>query len=82
MKWKNYKFEVVFEIEEDGRYHAYCPDLPGCHTFGRSLKEAKKYIKEAIAVYCESLAKHGESIPQPRQDKVLVGHIQILLEAA
>ena len=49
----------------DGKYfHAYVPALPGCHTFGKTIPEAKKHVREAIAVYLESLLMHGESIPK------------------
>ena len=60
---KNYTYRII--IEPDGKYfHAYVPALPGCHTFGKNLKEAKKHAKEAITVYVESLIKHGESVPE------------------
>jgi predicted RNase H-like HicB family nuclease len=30
-----------FEIEKDGNeYHTWCPELPGCHTHGKTVKEA------------------------------------------
>ena len=36
-------FEVV--VEEDGdRFHAYCPVLKGCHTWGHTRDEAAQYI--------------------------------------
>ncbi len=36
-------------------YHAYVPVLPGCHSWGKSILEAKKNIKEAVALHLESL---------------------------
>jgi len=51
-------------IEPDGKYfHAYVPALPGCHTFGKSLADAKKRIREAILAYLGSLRKDGLSAP-------------------
>ncbi|MBI4411404.1 MAG: type II toxin-antitoxin system HicB family antitoxin [Deltaproteobacteria bacterium] len=82
MKRKKYQFEVVFEKEEKGGYHAYCPDLPGCHTCGSTLKKAKKYIGEAIEAYCEALRKSGDPIPQSRSQKVITSQINISLKAA
>lgn len=59
---KNYTYRII--IESDGKYfHAYAPALQGCHTFGKTVKETKKYIREAISLYVESLLLHGESIP-------------------
>lgn len=51
-------------IEPDGKkFHAYVPALPGCHTFGKTLVEAKKHAREAITVYLEALIKLGETVP-------------------
>ena len=51
-------------IEPDGRYfHAYVPALPGCHTFGKTLAETKKNVREAIQVYLESLLLDRQPIP-------------------
>jgi predicted RNase H-like HicB family nuclease len=38
--------------------------LPGCHTQGETLEEAERNVKEAIVLYLESLAAHGEAIPE------------------
>lgn len=51
-------------IEPDGKFfHAYVPALPGCHTFGKTVLEAKKYVHEAITAYVEALIKLGEVVP-------------------
>jgi predicted RNase H-like HicB family nuclease len=41
--------------------------LPGCHTQGETLEETERNVKEAIALYLESLAAHGEAIPEERR---------------
>jgi predicted RNase H-like HicB family nuclease len=51
-------FEVVLE-PDDGGYHAYCPELPGCHTQGDTIEEAMKHIAEAVELYCEELRTIG-----------------------
>lgn len=52
-------------IEPDGKYfHAYVPALPGCHTFGKNLSEAKKNAREAIQIYLQSLIENSEPIPR------------------
>jgi predicted RNase H-like HicB family nuclease len=38
------------------------PALRGCHTQGATLESAERIVKEAIAVYLESLAAHREPI--------------------
>lgn len=58
-----YTYTVVLEREEDGGYHAFCPALPGCHTQGDTYEETIENIRDAIALYIESLRAHGEDIP-------------------
>ncbi len=44
------KRKVNFEREPDGWWVASVPGVPGCHTQGRSLAQARERIKEALAV--------------------------------
>jgi predicted RNase H-like HicB family nuclease len=57
------RYTVIFETQPDGGYHASCPALPGCHSEGDTLDDATANIREAIAVYLESLQAHGEPLP-------------------
>lgn len=60
-------FKVVFEPFEEGElkgFNVSVPDLPGCHTWGATLEEAKKHAAEAITLYLESLREDGEPIPE------------------
>ena len=61
-----YRFTVVIEPDEDA-FHAYVPALPGCHTFGSTVEEARANITEAIALHIESMLEDGEPIPVERQ---------------
>ena len=65
-----YQFTVVIEPDEDG-YHAFVPALPGCHTFGATLDEARTNIAEAIELHIESMQHDGESIPVEREPLVI-----------
>jgi len=65
-------FKVVISKDEDGIYIAECIDLPGCVSDGKTSKEAKENIKEAIEAYLESLEKHGEKIPSKHSELVRV----------
>lgn len=51
------------------------PALPGCVTYGRTLGEARKMIKDAISGYIESLKKHKE--PIPTDDETLVASMDL-----
>jgi predicted RNase H-like HicB family nuclease len=49
MKWR-----VVLEHDhETGDWAAWCPQLPGCASAGRSRDEALHNIREAIELYLE-----------------------------
>ena len=56
------QFTVVIEPDEDV-FHAYVPTLPGCHTFGDTVEEARANIAEAITLHIESIQEDGEPIP-------------------
>jgi hypothetical protein len=49
---KSYIFRVVVEDDatENGQeaFHAYCPALKGCHTWGRTYDEALANVREAV----------------------------------
>jgi predicted RNase H-like HicB family nuclease len=59
-----FAYSVFYEQAAEGGYVASVPALPGCHTQGETLEEAERNVKEAIALYLESLAGHGEAIPE------------------
>ena len=67
-------FTVIFEKEQDGGYHVFCPTLPGCHTQSESVEEGLVNIREAIHLYLESLIEDG--LPVPRED-ILIKPIEI-----
>jgi predicted RNase H-like HicB family nuclease len=56
---KTFSYSVYYEQAPEGGYVAFVPALPGCHTQGETLEETERDVKEAIAVYQESMAAHG-----------------------
>lgn len=58
-----YAYHTLFRPEPEGGYTVLVPSLPGCVTYGRTLEEAHKMVRDAIAGYLASLKKHGEPIP-------------------
>jgi len=65
------KIRVFIEQDEDGRFVATCPALPGCISEGDTREEALANIQDAISGYVESLRKHGEPVPPPISEEVL-----------
>jgi antitoxin HicB len=45
----------------------FVPALPGCHTFGATVDEARANIIEAIELYVEAMLEDGEPIPIERE---------------
>jgi antitoxin HicB len=62
----NYNYTVLIEPDDPG-FHAYVPALPGCHTFGGTIDEARVHIMEAIELHIQSMLEDGESIPIERE---------------
>jgi len=44
------------------------PSLPGCVTFGESVEHAIEMVREAIALYIESLRANGEELLEALSD--------------
>ena len=61
---REFAYSVFYEQAPEGGYVGTVPALPGCHTQGETLEETERNIKEAIALYLESLTEHGEAIPE------------------
>jgi predicted RNase H-like HicB family nuclease len=70
-------FTAIIEPDEDG-YHAYVPALPGCHTFGATIDEARDNLLEAAALHIEAMREHGEEIPEGA-DQIIVTRVTIPL---
>ena len=65
---KIFTYRVEFEEEEDGRYCAYAPSLPGCHSWGATLEEARLNMGEALRLHIGGLLAHGDPIPSEKQE--------------
>ena len=65
MKSFAFAVEIVPDSFEDGReaFHAYCPALRGCRTWGHSYDEAMTNIREAIDLHLEAMIEAGEPVP-------------------
>ena len=57
-----HSFTVIIEPDEDG-FHAFVPILPGCHSFGSTVDEARANIAEALELHLEGLREDGEPVP-------------------
>ena len=65
------KYRIYLQRDEDGMFVVTCPALPGCVSQGRTRVEAQDNIREAIALYLESLREHGEPIPPGIEEEIV-----------
>lgn len=61
---KTYVFAVEVEQEEDGRWSADIPSLPGCAAWGYTKEEALNALQEGAQAYLEVMMEHDDSLPE------------------
>ncbi len=50
------KSVLTFKIEKDGNeFHAWCPELSGCHTHGETVTKALDNLKDAVQLYLDTM---------------------------
>ncbi len=54
------EFTVVFQPIEDDWILASVPELPGAITQGKTMKEAREMIKDAVELLLESYRENAE----------------------
>lgn len=45
------KYRAVYEREPDGRWTVEVPQVKGCHTYGRTIEQARERIREALDLF-------------------------------
>ncbi len=68
---KTFVLKVTLK-EEDGRWSATIPALPGCSSWGYSSQEALDNIKDAAEIYIEDMIEAGEALPAPSDEVELI----------
>ncbi|KYH31126.1 type II toxin-antitoxin system HicB family antitoxin [Neomoorella mulderi] len=66
------KYLIVIE-KADGNYSAYSPDLPGCVATGKTPREARENMAEAIKMHLQGLKEDGLPIPVPTAEADYIG---------
>jgi predicted RNase H-like HicB family nuclease len=63
---RSFALKVVIEEDrfENGRpaFHASCPAIPGCRTWGYTYDEALTNIREAIELCVDALLAEGKEL--------------------
>jgi predicted RNase H-like HicB family nuclease len=75
---------AYYEIE-DGWYMAKVLDFPGAVSQGRTLRSARRMIRDALAGLAEFILEKGEPLPRPNpraRDKTAANQEPITLRVA
>lgn len=48
------EFRVVVEAQRN-TFHAFCPNLKGCHSWGATVEEAMEYMEDALQFYVDNV---------------------------
>jgi len=59
------RYRVVLERDESGAWLATVPAVRGCHSYGRSLVEARRRVREALALWVDD-ADTAKLVDEPR----------------
>ena len=62
MQTGNNKISVIIEKSDDG-FWVTVLDLPGCYSYGKSVREALSATREAITDHINGLNETGEKVP-------------------
>jgi predicted RNase H-like HicB family nuclease len=66
------KYAVVISRDpEEGVYNVDVPSLPGCHTWGKTRREAVRNAKDAILTYVDAMKAAGKPLPAPGDVSIL-----------
>ena len=57
------RYTVILERDPEGLVVAHVPALRGCVSQGKNKREALRNVKEAIALYVETLIENGQAVP-------------------
>ena len=61
------KYAIVIEKSKNN-YSAYVPNLLGCIATGKSYKELKQRMNEAIEMHVEGMSDDGLPVPKPSSE--------------
>src|SRR3989338_7129904 len=75
---QEYWFTVVIEADEAG-YCAFCPELPGCYSQGKTLDEARRNIRDAVRLHVRTFLEDG--LPVPDQPEVFISAVHVTVPA-
>ena len=67
---KTYVFAVEVEQDEDGRWGADIPILPGCAAWGYTREEALDALQDTAQAFLEVMMEHSDPLPEETAEEV------------
>ena len=58
------EYSVIVHQAEEGGFWVEVPALPGCYSQGESVEDTLINVREAIALYLETLKDEGQDVPR------------------
>ena len=68
-------YKAVYEREPDRRWTVSIPNVPGCHSYGRTIGQARERIREALGLFVDNADTVGRDdvhLPKSVHQQVLV----------
>ena len=68
------KYRAVYARESDGRWIVKIPQVPGCHSYGRTIDQARERIREALGLFIDEAdrVELADDVQLPADVKKLV----------
>lgn len=51
------KYTAIYEREPDGRWTVEIAEVKGCHTYGRTIEQAKERVREALGLFVDDAGR-------------------------
>ncbi len=67
---KTYVFQVEVEQDDDGRWGAEIPVLPGCAAWGYTRKEALEALQDTAQAFLEVMMEYNDPLPPEAEQQV------------
>ena len=74
---KKYQMQVIVEVDEDGKYVAWCPALQACYAQGDSFEEAMENIRDVIAMCLDELKEEKKKIDLRYPEVIGIKQVEI-----
>ena len=75
-------FKVELEQDDDGRWSAVVPALPGCAVWDYTVEEAMVAMHEAAQAYIQVLLEDGRPVPLKQAETVVDGPVVSVVSVA